>query len=90
MLEAYRSDGDMLVITKHLVDRDLFEAVSEVARERARGWAPISVMCTFCQNPLTEKSESESPHSLGKISFKEIVVSRTGSIYHSRCLPPDP
>lgn len=91
MLESYRSDGDMLVITKHLVDRDLFEAVSNVARERTRGWAPIGATCAFCRNPLAEPTQLEPSHShsLGRISFKEIVVSRTGSIYHSKCLPPD-
>lgn len=91
MLESYRSDGDMLVITKHLVDRDLFEAISDVARERARGWAPVSATCAYCQTPLIGHAQSESshPHSLGIISFKEIVVSRTGSTYHNRCSPPD-
>ena len=92
MLESYRSDGDMLAITKHLVDRDLFEAVSNITRERARGWAPVGTTCAFCRNPLVElpQPESSSPQSSGRISFKEIVVSRTRSIYHSKCLPPDP
>ena len=92
MLESYRSDGDMLVITKHLVNRDLFEAVSEVARERARGWAPVRATCALCRIPLTENVQPEfsHPHPLGRVSSRGIAVSRTGSIYHSRCLPSDP
>lgn len=92
MLESYRSDGDMLVITKHLVDRDLFEAVSDVARERARGWAPNGVVCTFCQNPLRKQPQSDysNPNTWDQNSVHEVIVSRTGSLYHSRCLPPDP
>ncbi|KAF7361851.1 Lateendosome to vacuole transport-family protein [Mycena venus] len=52
MLESYRSDGDMLTISKNLVDRDLFETVAEATRERARGWAPHSRTCIVCRKPL--------------------------------------
>jgi hypothetical protein len=39
MMEAYRAEGDMLVIAKHLLDRDVFETVEMAARVRSRGWA---------------------------------------------------
>jgi len=89
MLESYRSDGDMLLITKHLIDRDLFATVSEVARERARGWAPPRATCAFCRNPLINNVPPDPIHSPSKISYKEIVVSRTGTSYHTTCSPPD-
>ncbi|KAF9065515.1 Golgi CORVET complex core vacuolar protein 8-domain-containing protein [Rhodocollybia butyracea] len=36
MLESYRSDSDMLIITKYLIDRDLFNTLEKAARERVR------------------------------------------------------
>ncbi|KAJ6499940.1 Golgi CORVET complex core vacuolar protein 8-domain-containing protein [Mycena vitilis] len=85
MLESYRSDGDMLTISKNLVDRDLFETVAEATRERARGWAPRSPTCTVCRKALFRGSEQVD----GEATPVQIVVSRTGKIYHSLCLPPE-
>ncbi|KAJ7770202.1 Golgi CORVET complex core vacuolar protein 8-domain-containing protein [Mycena maculata] len=83
MLESYRSDGDMLAISKNLVDRDLFETVAEATRERARGWAPQSRTCSICRKALYPGSEQPDAEPT------QIVVSRTGIIYHSLCLPPE-
>ncbi|KAJ7096273.1 Golgi CORVET complex core vacuolar protein 8-domain-containing protein [Mycena epipterygia] len=85
MLESYRSDGDMLAISKNLVDRDLFETVAEATRERARGWAPHSRTCTVCRKMLYLGSEQAQPDA----ERVQIVVSRTGKIYHTLCLPPE-
>jgi hypothetical protein len=52
MMEAYRAEGDMLAITKHLLDRDVFETVEMAARARARGWAPSVGTCAGCRMPL--------------------------------------
>jgi len=91
MLESYRSDGDMLIISKHLVDRDLFETVADVTRERARGWAPLRGTCSFCRKPLLVNKKSETPSQplIKDADNSQIVVSRTGTIYHSKCLPPE-
>ncbi len=40
MLESFRSEGNMLVITKHLVDRD-------VSEERSKGWVPAQGACNM-------------------------------------------
>jgi len=87
MLESYRSDGDMLIITKHLVDRDLFEVLEEVARERARGWAPSHGACTFCREVLLKTQNSEPSMPAENPDNIEIVVSRTGAMYHNGCFP---
>ncbi|KAJ4483375.1 Golgi CORVET complex core vacuolar protein 8-domain-containing protein, partial [Lentinula aciculospora] len=85
MLESYRSDGDMLIITKHLLERDLFETLEEATRERVRGWAPSKITdCSICRKPLLLKWTKDQPDIDGK---PQIVVSRTGSIYHSLCSP---
>ncbi|KAL0956581.1 hypothetical protein HGRIS_002719 [Hohenbuehelia grisea] len=83
MLESYRSDGDMLSISKHLVDRDLFEAVAEVTRERNCGWSAPEGVCTYCKKPLLLRHSDEDNEASDLV-----VVSRTGAIYHHRCLPP--
>lgn len=89
MLESYRSDGDLLFITKHLIDRDLFETVEEFASQRGRGWTPVSHgTCSYCRQPLLENQKAEPSHPVFDDSSSiKIIVSRTGAIYHSRCLP---
>ncbi|KAI0084880.1 Golgi CORVET complex core vacuolar protein 8-domain-containing protein [Irpex rosettiformis] len=84
MLESYRSDGEMLVITQHLMARDMFESVEELAKARSRGWAPSRRVCTICRERLcghekSQVSEDEEEQEAG------IVVSRTGAIYHKSC-----
>jgi len=91
MLESYRSDGDMLIITKNLIDRDLFKTVEEFARQRARGWTPGQGTCSYCRQPLLENQKGEPPAHPATESTDRIklIVSRNGVVYHSRCSPPE-
>lgn len=84
MLESYRSDGEMLVITQHLMARDLFESVEGLTKARTRGWTPSRRVCTTCRERLygTEKPRTGED---GEEQEKGIIVSRTGAIYHQRC-----
>lgn len=87
MLESFRSEGDMLVITKHLVDRDVSDTIGELVGERCRGWAPARGACNSCGAAFasgTPRAEGEAPSARDPV-----VVSRTGAIYHTRCLPPE-
>jgi len=77
MLESYRTDGDMLVITKHLLDRDMFETMAEVNKERVRGWAPSRRTCYLCKQALLREGKNQNSSS--------VVVSRTGALYHTNC-----
>jgi len=83
MLESYRSDGDMLLIAKHLVDRDLFQSIADVARERERGWAPSQSVCIYCRKVILGSKHAEPSENVSH----EVVVSRTGIMYHTRCQP---
>ena len=93
MLESFRSEGDMLVITKHLVDRDVSQTVAELVGERNKGWSPARGLCNGCGAAFASKKvvgdharahgEATGPAS------EPVIVSRTGAIYHTRCLPPD-
>lgn len=92
MMEAYRAEGDMLAITKHLLDRDVFETVEMAARARARGWAPRAGTCAGCRRPLAPatakrqrgKGAADEEEGFGK----GITIMRTGIAYHGSCLPP--
>jgi vacuolar protein sorting-associated protein 8 len=91
MLESYRSEGDMLVLTKHLMSRDLFDAVDELAKARGRGWAPLCGMCSSCGERLYDKGKKAMAVMVeGQPELVEdstIIVSQTGSVYHRKCLP---
>ena len=84
MMEAYRAEGDMLVITKHLLDRDVFETVEMAARARARGWAHRAGTCAGCRRPLAPPSKDDD----GDDGLGKITIMRTGIAYHGSCLPP--
>ncbi|KAH9028763.1 Golgi CORVET complex core vacuolar protein 8-domain-containing protein [Lactarius pseudohatsudake] len=92
MMEAYRAEGDMLAITKHLLDRDVFETVEMAARARARGWAPRAGTCAGCRRPLapaTAKQQRGKGAADEEEGFgKGITIMRTGIAYHGSCLPP--
>ncbi|KXN92455.1 hypothetical protein AN958_08014, partial [Leucoagaricus sp. SymC.cos] len=87
MLEAYRSDGDMLTMTKHLVERDLFDTMATLARQKTRGWTLNRGVCVHCRNPLSKKPPDHSPNTPGEVDIPvlQIMVSRTGKAYHSQC-----
>jgi len=65
MMEAYRGEGDMLVIAKHLLDRDVFETVEMAARARSRGWAMRAGAgagvgtCAGCRLPLMPSKQQQ-------------------------------
>ncbi|KAF9033308.1 hypothetical protein BDZ89DRAFT_947833 [Hymenopellis radicata] len=84
MLESYRSEGDMLFITKHLLDRDLFETVAIHNREQICGWRPSLGICSACRKPFVSSDKSKVEPSPDR---RHIIVSRTGQIYHSTCSP---
>lgn len=84
MLESYRSDEDNLVILKHLLDRDVFEVVAQVTKERACGWTIPHGTCEYCRTPLRATHQSSTISD----ASEEIFVSRTGFASHSRCRPP--
>ncbi|KZT10814.1 uncharacterized protein LAESUDRAFT_693192, partial [Laetiporus sulphureus 93-53] len=84
MLDTYRSDTDMLVITKHLVDDDLFATIEMLAQQRARGWPALQGICRSCGKPFLD-TVSTPENNTGSSDGVPIIVSRTGEIYHSTC-----
>ncbi|TEB37657.1 lateendosome to vacuole transport-family protein [Coprinellus micaceus] len=93
MLESYRSDGDMLVITKHLIDRDLFDTVAHLTVEKGRGWSPTAAKCSVCRKPIigtippvTQDPLESTRDNPARVSLQQIVISRTGSVSHHHCL----
>ncbi|KAK7053310.1 hypothetical protein VNI00_003936 [Paramarasmius palmivorus] len=85
MLESYRSDGDMLIITKHLIDRDVFDTMANLTKQQARGWTPSAQTCHVCRKSVFVGGQKALPgQEAERIQF---TISRTGSIYHSSCTP---
>jgi vacuolar protein sorting-associated protein 8 len=96
MMEAYRAEGDMLVITKHLLDRDVFETIEMAVRARARGWALWTGTCAGCRRPLLMPAGQEEQELLHGDADAEdvgepsrgkgkITIMRTGMAYHDSC-----
>jgi len=81
MLESYRSDEDLLNILKHLINRDLFDSISSVTRERACGWPASQGICRYCRKSLTITVDLEN------FTVDPIIVSRAGLVFHQRCKP---
>jgi len=82
MLESYRSDEDLLVMLKHLIDRDLYETILRATKEHMFGWASQRGTCQFCYKPLVGNALLEADRF-----SRAIVVSRTGSVFHQTCMP---
>ena len=90
MLESYRSDEDLLIMLKHLVDRDLFDVVAQMTHEQKSGWISRRETCQYCRKSLAPLNiTSPLSRSSTNVSIHQIIVSRTGAIYHRNCKPPD-
>ncbi|EIN11934.1 hypothetical protein PUNSTDRAFT_62414 [Punctularia strigosozonata HHB-11173 SS5] len=90
MLDTYRSEGDMLAIAKHLVDRDVFETIEELCKAREKGWKASRGVCAGCRKPLVDHANCKNGEGdAGDGTPEQLVVSRTGVVYHRRadCLP---
>jgi hypothetical protein len=91
MLESYRFDGDMLTMTKQLVEHDLFDTMASLTRQKARGWTLDRGVCIRCRNPLSKRPPGQSPNvsaeadTSEEVSIFQIVMARTGKAYHSQC-----
>ncbi|KAI0058100.1 hypothetical protein BV25DRAFT_1811403 [Artomyces pyxidatus] len=88
MMDSYRSEGDILIITKHLLDRDVFETIEELSRERVKGWRPsLGQICIHCRQTLlpSKLQQSGGTGEGWKTDDHNIIISRTGAIYHAKC-----
>ena len=79
MMESYRSDGDILMITKQILDRDVFDVVEELARVRSRGCRlERGAICGSCGKGLLATNGSGLPAGGLKLSLG-------GTAYHDSC-----
>ncbi|KAF9450435.1 hypothetical protein P691DRAFT_810376 [Macrolepiota fuliginosa MF-IS2] len=87
MLESYRSDGDMLTMTKYLVERDLFDTMADLTRQKSRGWTLNRGICARCRNPLSKNPPGQTPDTPDEanVSVLQVIVARTGKAYHTQC-----
>lgn len=99
MLESYRGEGDYLLITNRLVERDLFTTVEELAKGRLQGSRVRAAFCAACKSSLQGPFISKGPavHTVRDIgSSREssgeqvedwVIQLTSGSAYHRKCLP---
>ena len=79
MMESYRSDGDILTITKRILDGDVFDTIEELAKVRLRGWKlERGATCGSCGRGLLSTTGGGPPAE----GFK---FSPNGVAYHISC-----
>ncbi|KAG8715568.1 Vacuolar protein sorting-associated protein 8 [Ceratobasidium sp. 394] len=90
MLETYRSEGDVLGITKRLIEQDLFEVMQEHVLARQRGWKSAAPMCAECNVELrTTVSPDNASAGDGDNTLDRgpLILMASGVAYHRACAP---
>ncbi|KAG8683981.1 Vacuolar protein sorting-associated protein 8 [Ceratobasidium sp. 395] len=89
MLETYRAEGDVLGITKSLVEQDLFEVMQEHILARQRGWKSATPTCAGCSVGLQTVTPADSTADDGDDTLNRgpLVLMATGIVYHQTCVP---
>lgn len=78
MLESYRTDEDMLVISKHLLSRDVFDTVEEYTKVKVKGWSASHSTCKYCHNSLLRPDRDNQTDT-------RLVICRS-AVYHRQCV----
>ncbi|THH10658.1 hypothetical protein EW145_g1176 [Phellinidium pouzarii] len=79
MLESYRSEGELLLMSKRIVDGDFFDTLEELTKERSRGWTAQTTKCPKCRRLIgADSTATDEP------SRTSLIISPSG-IYHSAC-----
>jgi hypothetical protein len=84
LLGAYGAEREMLVLAKHLVERDRFDALDARLAERSRGFAPARPVCGTCRRSVLVRDDKSADTSSSKQS--KIVVGRAGTLFHATCM----
>lgn len=88
MLETYRAEGDVLGITRRLVEQDLFEVMQEHLVARQRGWRSIVPICAGCNVELrTGPSDDTQVASVESEDKRRLMLMASGAVYHQACAP---
>ncbi|CAE6416655.1 unnamed protein product [Rhizoctonia solani] len=92
MLETYRAEGDVLGITKRLVEQDLFEVMNEHVLARQRGWRSAVPVCAGCNSELSIKQETGHQDRFAEnednaADHSRLMLMASGVIYHQACAP---
>ncbi|CAE7228574.1 unnamed protein product [Rhizoctonia solani] len=92
MLETYRAEGDVLGITKRLVEQDLFEVMNEHVLARQRGWRSVVPVCAGCNSELSVKQDAEPQGGSARgednaVDHSRLMLMASGIMYHQACAP---
>ncbi|CAO3646628.1 unnamed protein product [Cunninghamella blakesleeana] len=56
MLDTYKYEGQLLELTNHLFDQDLYLGVQDLVRNHKKGWRPQSTLCDICKTNVLDIS----------------------------------
>ncbi|KAF8608683.1 hypothetical protein BDV93DRAFT_465614 [Ceratobasidium sp. AG-I] len=88
MLETYRAEGDVLGITRRLVDQDLFEVMQEHIVARQRGWRSTIPICAGCNIEVRTGPSDNAQEVLAEgEDRKRLMLMASGAVYHQACAP---
>lgn len=87
MLDSYRSESDLLYMSKRIIEGDFFDNFEQLEKGRRRGWTSTSNKCAVCRKQIPMISSTLSGSTQNTDSSQSFTVSRTGHIYHSTCFP---
>ena len=82
MLESYRAEGDLLVMSKGIVESDFHDSFEQLTKARTRGWSAPSARCPKCKRGVIS-TKATSAGMEGDID-RSLVIGRNG-IYHLTC-----
>ena len=87
MLESYRSEGDLLLMSKRIIDNDYFDTLEGLTKARSSGWTAPLGKCPKCKKRVTVESHTPDINASSPPAAPPpcpLVVSRSG-VYHSAC-----
>lgn len=89
MLESYRSETEMLVMTTRLMQDDLFGNVRLMTEKRQAGWRPSQGICEGCGKALFRRNEGSKGVKLdgddGEAVETGVIVLGSGKGIHVGC-----
>lgn len=87
MLDSYRSESDLLYISKRVIEGDFFGTFERLEIEKRKGWTSISNRCAVCRKQIALYATSPAGVVQDPIPTQNLTIARTGLIYHSSCFP---
>lgn len=87
MLDSYRAEGDLLLITNHLIQRDLFFVVEEYTKRQYQGARARDFHCSACKCSLEPVQDNDFANLSDNHEQAWMIQRISGMPFHRKCLP---